>query len=143
MKTCIDLKRQFGQRYQITCEESYDAERGERARGHDPWLLTIPCRFGHIYPHGGKLLGASTNCRGPVANRLAALPGVRVVQVGHDGINVVFHVNHFAQVAKIIRPRCRRSLSPKKRAEQTERLRQYRFRRATQIAPVGQQCDAA
>ena len=70
----IDLKTRFGKRYRITHDQAHAAEYGEGSRVHDPWLLTIPCRHGHIYPHGGELLGASTDRRGSIARRLAALP---------------------------------------------------------------------
>lgn len=88
------------------------AERGTRGRGHEPWLLMIPCRHGRIYPHGGAYLGASTDHRGPIANRLTALPFVRIVQNGDDGINVVFRVDDFDQIAELMRPKRRRKLPP-------------------------------
>src|SRR4029078_10284998 len=101
-------------------------------RHYDPWLLTIPCRLGHIYVHGGGFLGASTNRRGPVANQLARISGVRVVQDGDDGVNVVFHVDLFTQVAAIMKPKRRRRLSDQQKAERAERLRNYRFSAASQ-----------
>jgi hypothetical protein len=69
---CIDLKERFGQRCRIRYEDTSD-----RSRARDPWLAMIDCRHGHIYPHGGDQLGDSTNTRGPIAKRLAALPCVR------------------------------------------------------------------
>lgn len=107
MMNCIDLKDKYGHKYRVEHDESYRAE-----RGRDPWLLIIPCRHGHIYPYGGDLLGAATNCRGPVANRLKALPGVQVVQDGDDGINVTFRLEQFDVVAAVLKPRRRRRLSP-------------------------------
>lgn len=119
MPTCIDLKARFGHRYRVDYEESYRAECGDSARAHDPWLLTIPCRHGHIYPHGGELLAASTNRRGPITNRLAALPCVCVVQDGDDGINVLFHASDLDKVAAILKPKRRRRLSPEHRVKLT------------------------
>ena len=117
MANCIDLKEHFGDHYRTFYEDSYAAERGDKGRTHDPWLLTVACRHGHIYPHGGTMLGASTNSRGPIANRLAAPPCVRVVQEGDDGVNVVFDVGDFDQVAAVMRPRRRRKLTPEQRTE--------------------------
>jgi hypothetical protein len=134
MAQCIDLMEQFGDQYRVAYEESYGAERGDDARRHDPWLLTIECQFGHIYPQGGNLLSASTNRRGPVANRLVALPCVRVIQEGDDGFNVVFHVSDFDEVAAVMKPRRRRRLTPDQRAERVERLRKYQFTPATHDA---------
>jgi hypothetical protein len=142
MKTCIDLKALFGSDYRIAYDESYAAERGDDARRHDPWLLTIPCRFGHIYPQGGSLLGASTDRRGPVANRLAALPCVRVIQDGDDGLNTLFDVTDFDEVAQVMKPRRRRRLTPDQRAERVERLRKYQFGSATHNAGGERRRDA-
>jgi hypothetical protein len=111
MITCIDLKECFGNCYRVVAEESYRAERGDTARIHDPWLLVIPCKYGHIYPHGGECLAASTTHRGPLANQLAALSCVRVVQDGDDGVNAVFHIDDFDQVAAVMKPKRRRKLS--------------------------------
>lgn len=122
---CIDLKERFGQRCRIRYE---DTDR----RGRDPWLAMIDCRHGHIYPHGGDLIGASTNNRGAIAKRLAALACVRVVQDGDDGINVVFNAADFLTVAAVMKPKRRRSLTPAQATERTERLRKYRFSPASQ-----------
>ena len=50
---CIDLKGRFGSRYRVEYEESYEAQYRPGARTRDPWLMIIPCRFGHIFPYGG------------------------------------------------------------------------------------------
>jgi hypothetical protein len=133
MTVCIDLKAKFGERYQVFREESGQAKRCE-GRHYDPWLLTIACRHGHIYPHGADYLAVSTNHRARIANRLAALPGVRIVQDGDDGINAIFHVDDFDEVAAIMKPRRRRRLTPGQRTEREERLRKYQFAPATHDA---------
>jgi hypothetical protein len=143
MGECIDLSARFAHRYQIQNEESYQAERGGDGRLCDPWLLTIPCRFGHIYPHGGNYLAASTFLRGPVAGRLAALPCVCLVRDGDDGINVVFHVDDFDTVAAIMKPKRRRRLTAEQRVEQVERLRNYQFRPAAHDARKQRRRDPA
>ena len=133
MANCIDLKKRFGDRYQIHQEESYQAERGNNGRVDDPWLWIIPCRHGHIYPDGNGL-AASTNHPGRIANQLKKLPGTRVVQDADDGINVVFDLDYFDQVAAVMKPKRKKRLSPAQRAEQIERLRPYRFKPATHDA---------
>jgi hypothetical protein len=115
---CIDLKKQFGSCYRIKFEEGYVAERGQKGRSYDPWLVILLCQHGHIYPHGRGLLGASTNYRGSIAKRLSALPCVRVIQDGDDGINVVFRLEDFHAVADLLKPKRRRQLS----AEHRQRL---------------------
>ena len=153
MNSCIDFDAKFGRRFQVSYEESYYEERGESGRLKDPWLRIIPCRFGHHFPHGGSYLGASTTHRGPVASRLAALPCVRVVQDGDDGINVVFHVKYFDAVAAMMKPRRRRRLTTDQRADRVEGLRSYQFtpaahdagdeRRRDPSQPAGDRSQAA
>lgn len=107
---CIDLN-QFADRYKLGRDPA------AKSRNKDPWLLTIVCRNGEIYPHGGAFLAASTRTRGPVANDLAKLG--QVWQDGSDGLTIIFHVNDFDAVAKVMKPKRRRKLS----AEHTAKLR--------------------
>ena len=125
VNNCIDLETVFGRLHQIKYEPSYNADRGKAARLRDPWVMTIPCRHGHIFVHGGDYLAASTNHRGPIATQLAALPCTTVLQDGDDGINAAFHLGDFDQVAAVMKPKARRQLTPDQRAERTERLRKY------------------
>src|SRR5262245_21282727 len=80
---CINLRERFGNRYVIEYDEAH-------TRGDDPWMQVIPCRHGHIYPHGDNLLGIATKGRGPLARSLARMKGVTVTQDGDDGINATF-----------------------------------------------------
>ena len=80
------------------------------------------------------MLTASTSHRGPIAHRLANLPGVNVVQDGDDGLNAVFHVDDFDAVAEIMKPRRRRRLTPDQRLERADRLAKYQFSSATRDA---------
>ena len=56
---------------------------------------------GDVADDAVQQLGASTDRRGATARRLAALPCVRIVQDGDDGVNVVFHVDDFDNIAAI------------------------------------------
>ena len=139
--TCVNLKERFAKRYRVEMEESYFADRGVGARLPDPWLMIVPCRYGHIFPHGGATLAASVDGHTNVAGVLQRLPCCRVHQVGDDGeLTVVFNVGDFPKVAKIIRPRRRRQTSP---AEQ-ERLRAIGFGKGSQVhskvEPTAQGC---
>jgi hypothetical protein len=135
--TCINLKERFGKQYRVVCEDSYYAQYGPRARTVDSWLMVMPCRHGHIFPHGGDLLAASTDKAGGVARRLKALAGVTVHQDGDDGATVLFPVEMFNQVAALMKPRRRRvvNLTEEQRAELRERLR--RAREGWQSVPQG------
>src|SRR5262245_13801374 len=88
----IDLRKIAGKRYRLEYEPSH------KGRADDAWLLVIPCRYGHIYPHGSKLsklLGVATDSR-TIGLRLAKLPRVEVWQEGSDGMNLVFPPELFA-----------------------------------------------
>ena len=122
---CVNLKREFGNRYRVGYEESYYAEHGTDARKEDPWLVIIPCRNGEIYPWGGRNLAAGTNRTGPVANKLKALPFTTVAQDGDDGANIVFDVMPFEEVTRIMKPRKRRRLSALEKETRVRRLREY------------------
>ena len=70
---CINLQDRFGDRFKVEYEESYYAQYGRRARIVAPRLMIILCQHGHIYPHGGEMLGVATNQRGPVTGKIEAL----------------------------------------------------------------------
>jgi hypothetical protein len=129
-KTCIDLKERYGDKYKIGKDPAYHAEYGPNAWTHDPWMLTLECRNGHIYPHGGEYLAAATRGRGTVSTALAKLPCVDVLQDGADGINAKFHVDDFTTVAKVMKPRRKRKLTDEQRAANLARLAPFRFRDA-------------
>jgi hypothetical protein len=109
---CINLKERFGRRYRVQYEESFYAERGERARADDPWLQIIPCQRGHLYPWGPSTMAAATSTRGPTAHRLAAMPYTTIHQDGSDGITVLFPVAKLPEVAGIMGARRRRQPRP-------------------------------
>jgi hypothetical protein len=125
--TCINLKERFGNKYRVTHEEICAAERPEYRAAEEVWLQIIPCERGHICPWGGENLAACTTTAGPTVNRLKALPFTKVVQDGDDGANVLFHVDHFEEVAAIMHPRRRRQVSEAERARLRGVGAKYRF----------------
>jgi len=120
---CIDLKEEFGDKYKIAKDESYFAEYGPTAWTHDPWYLQIPCRLGHIYPHGGSTLAVSLDGHPIKAKQLTALDCCQVHQHGADGMTLLFDMADFQQVAEIVRPHRRVQLSEARKAELAERCR--------------------
>jgi hypothetical protein len=143
---CVNLRERFGDRYRVGYEESYYADRGDSARKDDPWLQIVLCQHGHIYPRGGQGLAASTDKRGTVAKRLAALDCTTMLQDVDDGINAAFHVDDFDRVAQLMKPRRRRRGRPmseeeKKRLAEMGRSALEKHRRATcQTDSEGQIC---
>ena len=102
----IDLQAEFGRRWRIDQDESA----GGRLR--DPWLATIPCRHGHLFAAGPDSIGAATNRPGAIVRKLRSIPGVELVADGSDGANVVFGRSALPSVARVMKPRSRRQLSP-------------------------------
>ena len=125
--TCINLKREFGDRFKVAYEESYAAERGNHARAEDPWLMVILCQHGEIYPYGDDLLVASTKKAGSIARTLKALPYVSLYREGFCGSDLIFPLDQFEAVAAIMKPRKRRRLSEAARRRAADRLRKYQF----------------
>jgi hypothetical protein len=140
---CVNLRERFGRQYRVEYEESYSAQYGPHARIDDPWLQIVPCQHGRVYPHGGNMLTAATNGRGPIIKKLLAVPGAKMWQDGDDGANILFPVEQFEDVAKLMRARRRRRLSPEQRAKAVERLAKYAFPPARQNSSEGQAGVAA
>jgi len=123
-KPPIDLRTVAGKRYQVEYEESH---RGKR---DDPWLLIIPCQRGHVYVFSSELLGVATDGR-KIAQRIAKLPGAEIWQEADDGMNVLFPLKAFPQVAKLVKPKRKRKLTEKQRnrraSQGTANLRKHRL----------------
>jgi len=136
---CIHIRKCFGRRYKIVYDECYEAEYGKCARKSDPWHQVLLCQRGHISPWGDDELGACTDKNGATANKLRKLPFVRVVQDGDDGVNVVFAIEHFAEVAKLLKPRRRRQLTDEQRREAAERLRKHRYQKNASVHSLARQ----
>jgi hypothetical protein len=137
VEDCVNLKERFGKRFKVADEESYEAAYGPGAFREDPWLMIVLCRHGHIFPHGGATLAATTEGRG-TARKLAALDCVTVYQDGSDGVTVLFNVADFVQVAKVMKPRRRRQMTEEQKRLAAERLAKYAFPSARQSDLEGQ-----
>ena len=124
---CVNLKERFGKRFKVGYEESYYVEHGDQAWVDDPWLQMILCRYGHVFPHGGNMLAASTDKAGRTARKLKALPGVIVHQDGDDGVTVLFPMERFDEVAAIMLPKRRRRLSEAAKVRLVEAGAKTRF----------------
>ena len=137
---CINLQKRFGRRFKVRYAEDYFAQYGPNAQTEDPWYMEIPCENGSIAPWGGFELVACTKTAGPVANRLKAIPFTRVAQDGDDGANVVFGVEHFDVVAKLMKPRRRRRLSEAARRWLADAGAKTRFQPGTRGPHTARTC---
>ncbi len=109
---CINLFETFGDKYRITWDSAYDPNHvpvGKR----DPWMMQIPCagRGVVIFPHGRTVLAIEVDRHPGIAAQLSAITGVRLHQCGDAERTFVFDVSLFDQVARIVRPRKRRTLT--------------------------------
>lgn len=107
---CINLKAEFGGKWQIGLDEA------ARGRWADPWNYVVRCRYGHLYPVDGDRIGAATDRAGAIVRKLRTIDGVDVFQDGEDGANVVFHRAKLRYIARVMRPRSVRQLSPAQRS---------------------------
>lgn len=140
--TCINLRKRFGRDYKIEYETPLEGKATAEIRS-DPWMQRIPCRFGHIYPHGGNVLAVFIDGHPNVAAGVRRLACCRVKTVGDFGeLTALFDVADFDQVAQIVQPRRRRrlNLTPEQRVEIGRRLRgaQHAAQVVLQSHPTGQ-----
>ena len=123
-KPTLNLKEFFGHRFNV----GYDPAAETYAERQNPWMMTLCCMNGVIYPHGSTLL--AVECKGTTAKRLMDLPGVTVHQQGDMEWTLLFDVAIFEAVAAIVKPRKRRRLTEDQRAGNVERLKAFRFKTA-------------
>jgi len=136
----INLKDRYGDRFVVTHEESYYAEKPEFRQQEEVWLQIIPCHKGHLMPFDDSHFAACTNHRGPTVNQLRVIPSAQMWQDGDDGVNVVFHIDHFEEVVQVMKPRKRRRLSPEARQALIDRTAKYRFQPAVGSQQTGLEC---
>jgi hypothetical protein len=106
--TCPDLRALYGDRYKL----GHDPVVRTRSEKADPWLLTLPCRFGTIYPYGRDRLAVEMDCHPAKARRVAQIPGVQLAQDGDREKTFVFPVELFEQVVRVVRLYRRHRVSP-------------------------------
>lgn len=136
---CVDLRATFAGQSRFARDEAYQAERSDFRAVEAPWLTVIPCRFGRIFPCGGRVLAACCRAGATKRRELAALEGVRVVQGAVEGcpeLVVTFDVELIDQFAAVMQAKRPRRLSPEQRAAAVERLRAHQFP-ARQATPEG------
>jgi hypothetical protein len=118
--TCINLREPFGQQYRIGFDEAAEGK-------SDPWMMTIPCRFGTIYPHGGEDLAVEVDGHARISKKVGAIPGIVLHQDGDDEKTFVFPVDLFDQVAAIVEPKRVKRLTDEQRARLVEAGQLYQF----------------
>ena len=126
---CVGLRQTFPGRYRFDWDEAYWAERSEFRAVEAPWLQIIPCKFGKIYPHGGRKLAAYCNAGGAKRKELETLPSVQLAQGGGADcpeVIVTFDVADIEQAAQVLKARRPRQYSATTKAMLKERLARVR-----------------
>jgi hypothetical protein len=126
---CINLREHFGAQFKI----GYDPAAVTPGEKSDPWLMTMPCKYGLIYPFAadGRTLALELDGHPAALKKLLALPGVRIHQDGDRETTLLFDVSMFDRVAEVVRPRKRRRLPEAQRQACAERLAAFSFRPRT------------
>ncbi len=117
----LNLKTMYGHQYRIRWDEAREG------RSQDPAMMQIPCQYGIIYPHSATLLVVEIDYHNPTANRVGRIPGVTLHQDGDQEKTFLFPVELFPEVARIVKPRVRRRLSPENRQRLAEAGAKYGF----------------
>jgi len=121
-----NLQNLFGNRFRV----SHDPAARTYAEKQDPWMMTLPCENGVIYPQGTNRL--AVECKTSTAGKLLTLQGITVHQKGDREWTLLFDVAMFDAVAAIVKPKKRRLLSQEQKAGNAERLRGFAFKNGTQ-----------
>lgn len=119
MKSCIDLKELCGSRWRVKVDKESQEGRA------DKWLYQIPCQRGLIYPYGGKMLGVQIDGHSGIAKRAQAL-GFQMIQDGDREKTFLVPADRIDEVAELIRPYRKRTMTPEQRAAAADRLAQFR-----------------
>jgi hypothetical protein len=109
-----NLRALFGDRYRI----GYDPAAETAAERNDPWMMTLPCQNGVIYPHGANRL--AVECKTQPAHKLMAIPAITVQQQGDAQWTLIFDLEMADLVFGIVKPRKRRKLSEVQKAANAE-----------------------
>lgn len=119
---CVDLRRTFGRAFKFVMDPAAQTERSDFRGREAAWLTRIPCRYGYVFPWGGRQLAGYSSRRGLFA-RLRAIPGATVRQHGDRELVVTFDVEDLEAVAALLQARrpVRLSLEERERRRESGR----------------------
>ena len=133
MTTCINFKKQFGDKHKIRVTPGYEKF------SRDPWNFEVICKFGVIYPNGDDELGfvpyeeikeapvkITKNALDRATEALMISGCLIPREESSDPKNLLFRLKDFRQVAKIVKPRRKRQMNKEQRQAAIENLRKYR-----------------
>lgn len=122
----IDLKRIAKERYWKIAAEDH-SEYPAHYKCVDPWMVIVPCQFGHLYAYGKEKVGIAAESATAVSRLLEA--GFTSHQPGHDEANFWCLESQLDKVAEIMRPRKRRRVTEANREAARKRIAEWNSRR--------------
>jgi hypothetical protein len=120
----INLKKMYGSKYRITWDEARNSNKDK-----DPAYMQIPCRGKGkiIYAHSDTMLALEIDYHRGLAKRISSIPGVVLHQDGDYEKTFLFPPSVFDEIAKIVKPRTKKKMSPEHIAKLTKSLALHRF----------------
>lgn len=139
---CVDDVFGPKSKYRVTMDEAWEHEEGGLfGASEKPRLRRVRCNIGgtdaHLYVHGPTLVGYS-GVGMVLRAKLLAIPKVQPHQTGDNEFTVKFPPEALSAVAKVVKPRTRRTLTDTQKAEGAARLAAYRFSKIS-TQPTGSQ----
>jgi hypothetical protein len=98
-------------------------------------MMTIPCRWGIIYPHVDEMLALELDGHPKIARQVAGIPCVVLHQDGDEEKTFLFPASLFAQVAALVEPKKIRRLSEEHKAKLVEASKPYRIKPGSNSPP--------
>ena len=123
---CVDLEATFGnKRYRYSRDPAYEAETPAGRKREAEWLTRLECKYGRIFPWGGRTLAAHSAAGSAKRRELERLGCVEPVHPSGKGciaVMVLFDVADIDAVAQVLQPRKRPVYSPEEKARRQARL---------------------
>lgn len=124
----INLKEQYGKRYRVTMDESWDAEKPEYRKLEDKfWYYEIWGKRGWCYNQNLTTLALELNNRIFNAFKDTMPFPCDHVRVGDETQKLIVSEEHAEKAISFLIPRKRRQLTEEQKAAFSERIKSYRF----------------
>ncbi len=119
----IDLRKEYGKRFRISWDESYDPK-GIPKKNQDIAYMEIPCKAGIIYPFKDNTLAICIDYKRK-ATRQMIEAGFDMVQSGDFERTFLFDSDRFEEVVAIVQPKRKRQhqMSEMNKQKAAERMK--------------------
>ncbi len=134
----IDLKKEYGKKYRIFMDESWEAE-VNRDPKDKPWYYEIRGKYGKIYLYGSNKLAVHITSN-VIGNRVERENQdiFNLYLKRSEGSTFLFKEENLEMAAKLIKAKTRRVLSDEQKAKLIEGGRSFRFSKGIKHIETGQ-----